>query len=294
MQEYTFISVDNTSLEQESDVLVDIPSNFQQNLSHVIPVPVFNEDVTFNHSLSCRMSVEDYKTNLRKLTKSQKQALHTVHCHNQKSEKEPLHLFITGVAGVGKSFITNIIIAYLEMYTSKLPGSNPVVVCAPTGTAARSIQGLIFYTHCEELSSFMLSKLQREFLNIHTIVIDEISMVSDMILTYISRRLSQIKRNNAVFDGLNVIVVGDFFQLKPIKGKYVFHNKLIWHLFSPVFLTENVRQIEDPSYAQLLNRARVGLLTSQDIKLLLIRVNVRDTDCLHIFPLRRDVAEYNN
>lgn len=52
------------------------------------------------------------------------------------------------------------------MYTSKLPGSNQVVVCAPTGTAARSIQGLTLhsllsipvqnYTTYEELSSFML------------------------------------------------------------------------------------------------------------------------------------------
>lgn len=123
-----------------------------------------------------------------------------------------MHLFITGGAGVGKSFITNItniIIAYLEMYISKLPGSNPVVVCCLCpGTAARSIQCLTLhsflripvqnYTTYEELSSFMLSKLQHEFLNIRTIVIDEKSMVSDMILTYISRRLSQIKRNNAV------------------------------------------------------------------------------------------------
>lgn len=61
------------------------------------------------------------------------------------------------------------------------------------------------------LSSYSISKLRQEFKNVHTIVIDEISMVSSEMFSFISRRLSDIKNNNNVFGGCNIIVIGDFF-----------------------------------------------------------------------------------
>ncbi|XP_070203111.1 ATP-dependent DNA helicase PIF1-like [Littorina saxatilis] len=44
-------------------------------------------------------------------------------------------------------------------------------------------------------------------------------MVSDKMFTYISRRLSSIKQTPLPFGGLNIITIGDFFQLRPVKGK---------------------------------------------------------------------------
>lgn len=41
-------------------------------------------------------------------------------------------------------------------------------------------------------------------------------------LTFISRRLSEISENNLPFGGYNVITVGDFFQLSPVKGNFAF------------------------------------------------------------------------
>lgn len=45
----------------------------------------------------------------------------------------------------------------------------------------------------------------------YIIVIDEISMVSSEMFSFISRRLLEIKNNNNVFGGCNIIVIGDFF-----------------------------------------------------------------------------------
>ncbi|XP_070184181.1 ATP-dependent DNA helicase PIF1-like [Littorina saxatilis] len=121
-------------------------------------------------------------------------------------------------------------------------------------------------------------------------------MVSDKFFTYISRRLSAIKGNTMQFGSMNVICVGDFFQLRPIKGKHVFHNPL-WKLFKPVFLDQNMRQQKDNIFVSLLNRARVGLLSPDDIHLLKSKIQKLQQpeicQVLHIFPRKRDVHMHN-
>lgn len=53
----------------------------------------------------------------------------------------PFYVFVSGGAGVGKSFLTKAIVAYLQLFTSKTLNTNSVVVCVPTGTAANNING---------------------------------------------------------------------------------------------------------------------------------------------------------
>ncbi|CAC5405282.1 unnamed protein product [Mytilus coruscus] len=67
----------------------------------------------------------------------------------------------------------------------------------------------------KELSSRTLQELRTVYRSVHTIVIDKISMVSSQTLLYIHRRLSAIKGNEDYFGGVNVILIGDFHQLKP-------------------------------------------------------------------------------
>lgn len=119
------------------------------------------------------------------------------------------------------------------------------MVCAPTGTAARNVHGATIhsllqipvtrYIEYVPLPEHILSRLQRQFQSDTTIIIDEVSVVSDTMLTYISRRLSEIKRNDNAFGNMKVIVCGDFFQLRPVNGKFAFTNKVLWHLFTPLF-----------------------------------------------------------
>lgn len=80
----------------------------------------------------------------------------------------------------------------------------PVVICAPSGTAANNIGGRTIhsvfkipvgkYLQYSSLSSYVLTILRKEFQDVHTVVIDEISMVSYELLLFISRRLSEIKK----------------------------------------------------------------------------------------------------
>lgn len=122
------------------------------------------------------------------------------------------------------------------------------------------------------LSGYSLKQLRKKFHNVHTVIIDEISMVSSSMLTFISRRLSEIKDNNLPFGGFNILPVGDFFQLRPVRGTYAFENVLLWHLFEPFLLSENMRQNGNCTYFSLLNRVRIGLPSKQDMECLKSRL----------------------
>ena len=48
------------------------------------------------------------------------------------------------------------------------------------------------------------------------VIIDKISMVGNMTISFIDTRLQQQTGSKAAFGGLSVIAVGDLYQLKPV------------------------------------------------------------------------------
>ena len=199
----------------------------------------------------------------------------------------------------------------MRTVTAMKCGVDPVCLCAPTGVAAYHIKGSTIHsalcipvqhgwdTTYYELSQKSQRKMKQKFKFVHTLVIDEIRMVSSVTFTHIHRRLASIKGNDLPFGGLNVILVGDFFQLKPVMGKFVFKNILLWPLFIPFFLRQNMRQAEDLHYAQMLNRIRIGSFTPDDIASLKTRLVHDRSTCafnssiLHIFPTKEEVTKHN-
>lgn len=239
-----------------------------------------NENLQYDdlhtYSMYCSMSIMEFKNNVEKLN---------VINYVKKAYEEkqlPFHLFITGGAGVGKTYTTKILIAYLQLFCTAQLNTNSVVVCAPTGTAASHINGQTIHSLFKipvaqhltysSLSGFTLKKLRDYFQNVHTVIIDEISMVSSDIFSFINRRLVEIKSSDLPFGGLNVIVIGDFFQLRPVQGSFLFTNNILWDLFHPLFLNENMRQHEDGDFYSLLNRVRYGIITQSDEQLLKTRL----------------------
>lgn len=130
------------------------------------------------------------------------------------------NVFLSGGAGVGKSFLTNELI---RSYKSK----NKIVV--PLGSSALSafnIGGVTLHSffclgYCQDMNTLSvfdrnqkqrekLAKLKEILKKIDLIIIDEISMVSADIFEMIGFRL-----RNSQFEG-KILVVGDFFQLPPV------------------------------------------------------------------------------
>ncbi|KAK0138386.1 ATP-dependent DNA helicase PIF1 [Merluccius polli] len=129
------------------------------------------------------------------------------------------------------------------------------------------------------------------------LIIDEISMVDHKLLAYIHGHLRQIKQsgNYSPFGNVNVIAVGDFYQLPPVKGKplYLDDDSVgLWTQFQIVELKTIVRQ-KDVVFAELLNRVRCrskgSPMLDSDIQLLKHCETGEDSSDLHIFPTNKQV-----
>ena len=122
-------------------------------------------------------------------------------------------------------------------------------------------------------------------------ICDEVSMISNLLVVYIHKRLSEIfKKPDELYGGNNMLFFGDLLQLAPVKNGACFQNlkseekkKLKsfipfnpWSCISYDELTINVRQQNDKRYAKILEDIRIGELTNKDEDWLLNK-------CLHKF-----------
>ncbi|XP_070537053.1 uncharacterized protein [Ptychodera flava] len=224
-----------------------------------------------------RMADNELYPLLQKLNKKQKEIFYHI-VHWMKTRTEPLNIFVTGGAGVGKSLVLKSLYQVLLKYLSNLPGENPdnihLLLVAPTGKAAYNIKGTTIHSafqipasqgfHYRPLTSERLNTLQAKYRNLKVIFIDEISMVGNGMLNYINLRLQQIMANNKIFGGVSVVSFGDLYQLKPVFDGWIFNDLQhdygplavnIWKdLFKMFELTDIMRQKDDQNFAKLLNR----------------------------------------
>ena len=64
------------------------------------------------------------------------------------------------------------------------------------------------------LSADELNTFRIRYRHLKVVIIDQISMVGNMTLSFIDTRLQQLTGTKAAFGGLSVIAVGDLYQLK--------------------------------------------------------------------------------
>ena len=140
------------------------------------------------------------------------------------------------------------------------------------------------------------------------IIIDEISMVGNSTLLHIHQRLKEIfgTSNAQMFAGISMIVVGDMYQLPPIRKKTVFANfkKDVfnlyhpWHLFTMIELVDIIRQKDDQPFAEILNRFRTASESEDDIRCIQSRAinqshDSYPSDVLHIWAENSPVNQHN-
>ena len=276
--------------------------------------------------LQGRIPKEDYFKLLANLNNKQREIFtHVMHSLTKAPEKQ-MCLFITGGAGVGKSVVIRVLYQALNRHLCSNIGQNPedirIAVCAYTGLAAYNVQGSTLHsTFCVEpnkklkykqLSDDKRNTLRTKYRNLSVLIVDEVSMVGNGMLNILHHRLQEIKCNyNQPFGGVHIILVGDLFQLRPVGDSWIFadlkegYTSLATNLwqthFSVYELTEIMRQKDDHTFAELLNRVREGNQTEEEIALLKTRSVSRDTeryeslkDALHLFPCNEDVDDHND
>lgn len=225
--------------------------------------------------------------------------------------KTGANVFLTGEPGSGKTHTVNKYVAYLHSC-----GVEPSIT-ASTGIAATHIGGMTIHSWCgigvrERLTPYDLDtisgnrKVMDRVGNAKVLIIDEVSMLSPNTLAMADAVCREVKKNDEPFGGLQVVFVGDFFQLPPVlsrseschtrksfddlptlnfdsgertvmepvsKSGFAFTSSA-WQKATPLvcYLSEQHRQ-DDPAFLEFLGAVRKGTVAERHKVLLRTRYN---------------------
>ena len=189
---------------------------------------------------------------------------------------EKSNIFLSGGAGVGKSYLTNKII---DIFQSK---NKNVIPLGSTGISAVNIGGYTLHSFfifglsksLDELRAYdkrnrkRVAELKKILEHTDLIIIDEISMVSAQLMDMIFYRLESLGYSG------KLMVVGDFYQLPPInKSKkenslfkeeiYAFESSA-WEKFKfKAVVLEELKRTNDKEFATILKKIRVGICDNE-------------------------------
>lgn len=206
--------------------------------------------------------------------------------------KTGANVFLTGEPGSGKTHTVN---AYVRFLRER--GVEPAIT-ASTGIAATHIGGFTIHSWSgigirRMLSAYdldLIAQNKRVVSRVSTariLIIDEVSMLSAQTFAMVDAVCREIRRDTNPFGGLQVILVGDFFQLPPIsrrdgydrgkiqeamqekifveqaKPQFAFSSSA-WNTLNPVvcYLSEQHRQ-DDGAFLEFLSAIRSGAVSER-------------------------------
>ena len=231
--------------------------------------------------------------------------------------KTGANVFLTGEPGAGKTHTINRYVAYLREQ-----GVEPAI-CASTGIAATHIGGYTIHSWSgigvkPELTEYDLDqigqkeKVVKRVRRTKVLIIDEISMLSANTLDMVDTVMKMLRGNEEPFGGVQVIFVGDFFQLPPVvkpvvtdtleisydepQSPFAFHARS-WKAAKTLacYLEEQHRQ-EDEIFLAILSAMRRGSVSGSLREKLATRIGQPPAKEVHtkLFPHNANVDRIND
>jgi len=219
------------------------------------------------------------------------------------------NVFLTGEPGSGKTHTVRRYVAWLSERRI------PFAVTASTGVAATHLGGMTVHGWSgvgarSSLDAAAVAQLlanrntSRRVRRAKVLVIDEVSMLSAATLDAVDLACRALRRDERAFGGLQVVLVGDFFQLPPVRDRgaapddpsaaFAFASKA-WREARPTvcYLAEQHRQ-RDPDFVELLGALRGRRLSDAQRALLDARREVAPhAGAVHLYAHNADVDRIN-
>jgi ATP-dependent DNA helicase PIF1 len=182
--------------------------------------------------------------------------------------KTGANVFLTGEPGSGKTHTVNQYVTYLREH-----GIEPAIT-ASTGIAATHIHGQTLHSWSgigvrKTLNRYDLDHiatteyLSRRINKTKVLIIDEISMIDAGTLDMVDMVCREVRQVPEAFGGMQIVLVGDFFQLPPItkqgeRARFAFQSSA-WASAKPLvcYLSEQHRQ-EDQKFLSILSAIRTN------------------------------------
>lgn len=199
------------------------------------------------------------------------------------------NVFLTGAPGAGKTYVLN------EFIGRAMRAGKRLAVTASTGIAASHIGGTTIHSWSglgilDQLSEADLKRLGanerlvKRYNAVDVLVIDEVSMLHGRRLDMVNELAKRLRDSDQPFGGLQVILVGDLFQLPPVsrgpEGDDFVHLSAAWAELRPsiCYLTEQHRQSHSDRLLRLLEAMRQNELDEVHGEWLQERINLLPVD----------------
>ena len=225
--------------------------------------------------------------------------------------KQGHNLFITGPGGTGKSHLIKTIKDDLDVNGVKH------AVCALTGCAAVLLNCCAKTIHswsgiglgAGEIHDIVGKvirnrKATTNWKTTRVLIVDEVSMLSMKIFDVLNKVGQTVRKNySRPFGGIQLIFIGDFFQLPPV-GRYTEPETTMFCFQSAAWLStfslENHIQLKtlyrqkDPRYIKVLEEVRQGVISPESVEILNERTLVKPTVTpTKLFPINSDAERVN-
>ena len=207
------------------------------------------------------------------------------------------NLFLTGKAGTGKT-------TFLKQIKDQ--SQKNIAIVAPTGVAAINAGGVTMHSFFQLpfnlylpaatnifgnnatvdkhqlLKNLRFNKEKTALLNeLELLIIDEVSMVRADLLQAVNDILQYVRQNNKPFGGVQLLLIGDLFQLPPVvsddelelmRKEYespFFFSAPVIRENPPLFIElKEVYRQKEASFINLLNNIRNNTLSNTDLDIL--------------------------
>ena len=219
--------------------------------------------------------------------------------------------FLTGAGGTGKSYVIRALIDALHR-EGKDVALTAMTGCAALllGKGAKTLHSWAGIGLGKDSVQTLLVKLRKSFrakknwLAADTLIIDEVSMMTPDLLDKLEELGKAIRRNPNPFGGLQLILVGDMYQLPPVNSSdtdgsihFVFEAAAWKRCIQDSVVLRTVHRQSDPVFLKILDEARAGRLSDESIAILETRrtnewkrLEIKPT---LLFTRRADVEQIN-
>jgi ATP-dependent DNA helicase PIF1 len=231
---------------------------------------------------------------------------------------EGRNVFLTGGGGVGKSYLLSVMeteFPGLKRRTGGISKLPRVQLCALTGCAALLLGQKAKTLHSwagiglgkgtiQELVTKIRrnQKAMRHWLCTDLLVIDEISMMTAELLDKLNGIGKKLRSNQQPFGGMQVLLVGDFYQLPPVykngEATVFAFESAAWkeaiHVNMELTIIQRQKDVE---FQAILKEARMGALSKQSCAIIRAREGLdwKQNKILPtlLFPRRSEVDMIN-
>lgn len=195
-------------------------------------------------------------------------------------------LFISGLAGSGKTTVIN---KFIEVLDAMTKGEYNIAITASTGIAATHLNGQTIHswaglgisTEPHNKYEKVNKTLQQKMKETDILIIDEISMVPAYLFTKLDEKLKHYRNSKEPFGGLQLILMGDFLQLPPVnKGEIGVDCRFAietdaWQAIELGYcFLDKTHRAKDPRLKMVLQDITKGEITHETRQLIDSRINV--------------------